>query len=192
MSVSPTDVRRRLPSWAAVGEDRIAHIARVMTMLHVWAAARGVPEEEGERWQRAALLHDALREADEQVLRRYPPLPAWPLKTWHGPAAATAATADGERDQGILDAVRYHSFGFAPWDDAGRMLYLADYLEPGRTFERERLDAFAARVPAEPARVLREVASMRLAWRIRNGGRIARETWEFWNSIAADASSSRD
>ncbi len=192
MPVSPADVRRRLPAWSVVGDGRIAHIARVMTMLQGWAAARGVPAAEGERWQRAALLHDALREADEQVLRRYPPLPSWPRKTWHGPAAATAAAADGERDQGVLDAVRYHSFGFAPWDDAGRMLYLADYLEPGRSFERERLDAFAARVPAEPALVLREVASMRLAWRIKNGGRIARETWEFWNSIAADASSSRD
>jgi HD superfamily phosphohydrolase YqeK len=191
MAVSPADVRRRLPPWSVVGEARIAHIARVMTMLQGWAAARGLAPEEGERWQRAALLHDALREADEAVLRRYPPLPEWPTKTWHGPAAASAAAADGERDQGVLDAVRYHSFGYAPWDDAGRMLYLADYLEPGRTYERERLDAFAARVPAEPREVLREVASMRLAWRIKNGGRIARETWEFWNSIAADASSSR-
>lgn len=191
MSVSPADVRRGLPPWSVVGEARIAHIARVMTMLQGWAAARGVGEPEGRRWQRAALLHDALRDADEAVLRRYPPLPPWPQKTWHGPAAAAAAAADGERDQGVLDAVRYHSFGYAPWDDAGRMLYLADYLEPGRTYERVRLDAFAARVPAEPALVLREVASMRLAWRISNGGRIARETWEFWNSIAADASSSR-
>jgi len=191
MAVSPDDVRRGLPAWAVVGDGRVAHIARVMTMLEGWAAARGVPARERQRWLRAALLHDSLREADEAVLQRYPPLPAWPMKTWHGPAAATAAAADGERDQGVLDAVRYHSFGYAPWDDAGRMLYLADYLEPGRPYEREKLDAFAARVPAEPAAVLRDVASMRLAWRIRNGGRIARETWEFWNSIAADASSSR-
>ncbi len=191
MAVAPADVRARLPRWALVGPGRIEHIARVMTMLQGWAAARGVSAAEGDRWQRAALLHDALRDADETVLRRYPPLPAWPAKTWHGPAAASAAAADGERDPGVLDAVRYHSFGYAQWDDAGRMLYLADYIEPGRTYERERLDAFAARVPAEPALVLRDVASMRLAWRIRNGGRIARETWEFWNSIAADASSSR-
>ncbi len=192
MAVSADEVRRRLPPWAVLGDGRIAHTARVMTLLQGWAAARGVPAPEAERWQRAALLHDALREADEAVLRRYPPLPPWPAKTWHGPAAATAAAADGERDQGVLDAVRYHSFGYAQWDDAGRMLYVADYVEPGRSYERERLDAFAARLPAEPAQVLREVASMRLAWRIRNGGRIARETWEFWNSIAADASSSRD
>jgi len=174
-----------------VGDGRVAHIARVMTLLQDWAAARGVSAAESERWQRAALLHDALRDADEEVLRRYPPLPAWPLKTWHGPAAATAAAADGERDQGVLDAVRYHSFGYASWDDAGRMLYLADYVEPARTYERAALDGFVARLPAEPATVLREVASMRLAWRIKNGGRIARETWEFWNSIAADPSSSR-
>ncbi len=188
--MSPDEVTRLLPPWAVVGPDRIAHIGRVAAVLEGWGAARGTAPDELARWRRAAVLHDALRDADEAVLRRYPPLPDWPLKTWHGPAAATAAARAGEHDRGILDAVRYHSFGYAGWDDVGKMLYLADYLEPARPYERERLDAFAARVPAAPRTVLREVAAMRLAWRLRNGGRIARETWEFWNSIAADASSS--
>jgi HD superfamily phosphohydrolase YqeK len=89
----------------------------------------------------------------------------------------------------VLDAVRYHSFGFAGWDDAGRMLYLADYMEPGRSYERPLLDAWIGRTGAEPGKVLREVAALRIGWRLKNGGRIAPETWEFWNSIAADASS---
>jgi HD superfamily phosphohydrolase YqeK len=189
--VSPDDVRRALPGWSVASGRRVEHIARVTDLLDTWAAARGIAETEAARWRRAAVLHDALRDADEDVLRRYPPLPDWPMKTWHGPAAATAAAADGEHDRGVLDAVRYHSFGYAAWDDAGRMLYLADFLEPGRTFDREHLDELSARVGAEPPVVLREVAAMRLSWRLKNGGRIARETWEFWNSIAADASSSR-
>jgi HD superfamily phosphohydrolase YqeK len=188
--VSPEDVRRALPAWAVVGAQRIEHIARVVTLLGQWGAALGVAAEETARWERAALLHDALRDADAPTLSRYPPLPPWPMKTWHGPAAASAAAADGERDTGVLEAVRYHSFGYARWDDAGRMLYIADYVEPGRTYERARLDDFIARVPSEPRIVLREVAAMRLGWRLHNGGRMARETWEFWNSIAADASSS--
>jgi HD superfamily phosphohydrolase YqeK len=188
--VSPDEVRRELPPWAVVGEGRVAHIGRVAALLARWAGERGVAPAEAARWRRAAVLHDALRDADDAVLRRYPPLPPWPRKTWHGPAAATAAAADGERDQGILDAVRYHSFGFAGWEEVGRLLYLADFLEPGRDHDREKLDAFAARVAAEPRVVLREVAAMRLGWRLKNGGPIARETWEFWNGIAADASSS--
>jgi len=188
--VSVDDVRREMPRWAIAGERRLEHVARVVALLERWGAGLGAPAGEVARWRRAAVLHDALRDADEAALRRYGAQSSWPVKTWHGPAAAAAAAADGERDQGVLDAVRYHSFGFAGWDRAGRMLYLADYLEPGRTYERPTLDAWIARTPDEPARVLREVAAFRIAWRLKNGGRLAQETWEFWNSIASDASSS--
>jgi hypothetical protein len=70
------------------------------------------------------------------------------------------------------------------------MLYLADYLEPGRPYERRTLDALAARVPAEPGAVLREVAALRIGWRLKEGGAIARETWDFWNALVAAGSSS--
>lgn len=179
-----------LPSWAQVGAPRIAHIRRVVTLVDQWAFARGADAGERDRWRRAALLHDAMRDAPEDVLRRYVPDSGWPLKTRHGPAAAAAAEADGERDAGVLDAVRYHSLGYAGWDDAGRMLYLADYLEPGRQHERAMLDALARRVPAEPQAVLRAVAALRIGWRLKEGGRIAKETWEFWNGLVAAGSSS--
>ncbi|HVO34534.1 MAG TPA: HD domain-containing protein [Gemmatimonadales bacterium] len=190
MSTSSADVRAALPRWAVVAERRLAHVARVVDLLDAWARARGVGDAEAGRWRRAALLHDALRDADEAVLQRHAPRPVWPLKTWHGPAAAAAAAADGERDAGVLDAVRYHSLGYARWDDAGKMLYLADYLEPGRPYERQRLDALSARVPAEPGAVLREVTALRIGWRLKEGGPIAKETWEFWNALAAAGSSS--
>ncbi len=190
MSGSAGDVRAALPPWAVVGERRIAHIARVVELLERWARLRKVNRAEADRWRRAALLHDALRDASEEVLGRYEPRPVWPLKTWHGPAAAAAAAADGERDPGVLDAVRYHSLGYAGWDDAGRMLYLADYLEPGRPYERKALDTLAARVPAEPQAVLKEVAALRIGWRVKEGGTVAKETWEFWNALVAAGSSS--
>ena len=50
--------------------------------------------------------------------------------------AAARAKADGEIDRGVLDAVRYHSVGLAEWDMVGRILYAADFLEPGREFDR--------------------------------------------------------
>ena len=188
--MSRDEVRLAFPAWSVAGPRRLEHVARVVALLERWAEARSVTEAELSRWRRAAVLHDALRDADETALQRYGPQPAWPVKTWHGPAAAAAAAADGEHDRGVLDAVRYHSFGYAGWDDTGRMLYLADYIEPGRTYERQLLDAWIERTPAEPRQVLREVAALRIGWRLKNGGWIARETWEFWNSIVADASSS--
>jgi HD superfamily phosphohydrolase YqeK len=162
-----------LPSWAVVGPERRAHIERVVGLLRTWGDALRVPAGEVERWTRAAWLHDALRDA--------------PLVTEfaHGPMAAERAQREGERDRGVLDAVRYHSVGYAGWDEAGRMLYLADYLEPGRSFEREARGALAARVPSERVAVLREVAAQRISQAVRSGWELPAETVAFWNALVA-------
>ena len=131
-----------------------------------------VPPDERARWLQAGWLHDALRDAPAAS------------ELDHGPLAAERAARDGERDQGVLDAVRYHSIGYARWDDAGRMLYLADYLEPGRTFDRAARRELAARVPAERDVVLRDVARRRIESPVRSGWPLREETVNFWNSLA--------
>ncbi len=130
-----------------------------------------VPPDERARWLRAGWLHDALRDAPAAS------------ELDHGPLAAERAARDGERDQGVLDAVRYHSIGYAGWDEAGRMLYLADYLEPGRTFDRQARRDLAARVPAERDAILREVARRRIEWTVRSGWPLREETVRFWNAL---------
>ena len=181
-----------LPAWAVVTPARGAHIARVEALVARWAAGRGVSAVEAERWRRAAQLHDALRDAPAEVLARYAPQGSWPVNLWHGPAASAAAERNGETDRGVLDAVRYHSVGHAGWDETGRMLFLADYLEPGRSHDRPALDALAARVPGEPDAVLREVTARRIAWLAHHAKPIGKDTWEFWNSlVAGDSLSSR-
>ena len=163
-----------LPLWTVATSERRAHVERVAALLDGWAVAMKVPAAERLRWARAAWLHDALRDeplADELA---------------HGPAAADRAAREGESDRGVLDAVRYHSLGYAGWDDVGRMLYLGDYLEPGRTFDRERRAALAARVPGERDAVLAEVVRHRIEWTVRSGWPLAPETVEFWNSLVRD------
>ena len=191
MSDSPAEALLDLPCWAVVTPRRVRHIAGVVGLLERWASERGIAPGEAARWRRAALLHDALRDAPDDVLARYGPAPAgWPHAIWHGPAAAAAAERDGERDAGVLAAVRYHSLGFAGWDDAGKVLFLADALEAGRTHERAVLDRLAARAAREPDAVLLEIAAIKLRWLVHIRRPIVRETWEFWNRLVADASSS--
>jgi HD superfamily phosphohydrolase YqeK len=160
-----------LPPWAVVTPERRAHIERVVALIASWAHASKVSPAESARWVRAAWLHDSLRDApaaDELA---------------HGPMAAERAAGDGETDRGVLDAVRFHSLGFAGWDDVGRMLYLADYLEPGRSFDREARRALAARVPAERDAVLLEVAARRIMRVIDCRWPLVPETVGFWNSL---------
>ena len=161
-----------LPPWAQVSPERRAHIERVVALLERWADAMRVSKDERARWVRAGWLHDALRDA--------------PLGdvTAHGPAAADRAAAEGERDRDVLDAIRYHTIGSPDWDDVGRMLYLADYLEPGRQFDAKGRAALSARVPAERDPVLREVARRRIEWVVRSGWPLPPETVALWNRLA--------
>lgn len=172
------------PDWAQAGPERRAHVERVAGLVASWADAMGVSPEEQERWLRAVYLHDALRDAPAQFLQSLAD-DRWGVPSLlHGPAAATCAARHGERDRGILEAVRFHSVGNAGWDRVGRMLYLGDYLEPGREFRREERAALAARVPSEPEVVLREVAAERLHWTVSSERPLIQETVEFWNALA--------
>ena len=184
-------LRPMLPSWAVVSPARREHIERVAELASRWALAMEVPESEQSRWIRAVWLHDALRDAPEEELLRWAPDAPGPLGLRHGPASAARAKAEGETDRGVLDAVRYHSIGLAEWDMVGRILYCADYLEPGRKFAREWRAELAARLPADPAGVLREVARDRLKHMIASGWPIPEPTVRFWNSLVAGSSASR-
>jgi HD superfamily phosphohydrolase YqeK len=161
-----------LPEWARASKGRRAHIRRVAALVERWAEEMEVPDRERDRWLRAVWLHDALKGA------------RLPRGTTHGAAAAERAARDGESDRGVLDAVRFHSFGYAAWDDVGRMLYLADYLEPGRRRRRKTRAELAERVPRERDDVLREVVAMQLRALLRARRPIHPLTLEFWNSLA--------
>jgi HD superfamily phosphohydrolase YqeK len=160
-----------LPPWAVVTPARRAHIERVVGLMAGWASSLRVPEVERTRWLKAAWLHDSLRDATAAN------------ELAHGPMAAERAARDGETDQGVLDAVRYHSIGYARWEDVGRMLYLADYLEPGRSFDRTQRAALAARVPTERDAVLQQVAARRVARVIDDRWPLLTETVDFWNVL---------
>jgi HD superfamily phosphohydrolase YqeK len=89
----------------------------------------------------------------------------------------------------VLDAVRYHSVGLAEWDMVGRVLYCADFLEPGRTFDSERRAELAIRFPSNPRGVLCDVATRRVMHIVRCGWTLPEPTVRLWNSLAAAAKS---
>ena len=181
--MSDHSVEEGLPGWALVDPARLAHVRRVVALVTDWADRMAVDPSERGRWLRAAWLHDALRDAPVDELCRLAPGEGGPVELLHGPAAAARAAQDGEEDLGVLDAVRYHSVGWAGWDMPGVALYCADFLEPGRRFEPEARAVLARRFPAAPRDVLRDVAQWRLQWLIRSGWAIPEATWQFWNGL---------
>jgi HD superfamily phosphohydrolase YqeK len=187
---TPSGLRPTLPQWAVVAPERLEHIQGVAELAAGWAERMGVPDSERNRWLRAVWLHDALRDAPPTELDKWAGGIAWPPELRHGPASAAHAKAEGETDRGVLDAVRYHSLGLAEWDMVGRILYCADYLDPGRAFDQAQRAELAERLPDDPGGVLREVARSRLTHLIQSGWPVLEPTIRFWNSLVATGANS--
>jgi HD superfamily phosphohydrolase YqeK len=168
---APAQAATDLPEWAQAGKKRRAHVRRMIALLDDWADEMDVSQEERRRWLTACWLHDALRDAE------------LPDGISHGHAAAELAASHGESDRGVLSAVRYHSVGHGRWDDVGKMLYLADFLEPGRKSRRKQRAQLAKRVPRDPDGVLRQILAHQISSRIRRQRPVNARTIEFWNSL---------
>ena len=174
------------PHWARINEARYGHVERVKMLVLKWADEMNVDDSERARWQKAVVLHDAVKDAPAGLLDEL-------AHEWwnvpglrHGPAAAILAERHGETDAGILDAVRYHSVGYANWEMVGRVLFLADYLEDGRDFHTELHQRLSGSVPSDLSGVLRMVAAERLAASVTYGFPLLPETVEFWNTLVCE------
>jgi 2-amino-4-hydroxy-6-hydroxymethyldihydropteridine diphosphokinase len=172
-----------LPEWAVVTPKRREHIARVVTLLARWAVAMQLTGLEARAWTDAGVWHDALRDETEPMLRAMTGDHERPFGMLHGPAAALRLEANGEARLDVLEAIQWHTVGKAKWSRTGRALYMADFLEPGRSFMQADRAFLADRVPTAFDDVFRQVVRMRLEWVLREGKGLASETVEMWNAV---------
>lgn len=172
-----------LPPWAQASEKRRAHIARVVTLLERWAGEMGLSDDESNRWRTAGVLHDALRDAPETLLRSLSGDTTRVVNVLHGPAAAVRAEQDGERRADVLNAVRFHTIGSPTWERTGQALYLADFLEPGRQFLVAERAALANAVARDFDSAFRQSVRLRVEWSQRRGEELFPETVALWNAV---------
>jgi 2-amino-4-hydroxy-6-hydroxymethyldihydropteridine diphosphokinase len=172
-----------LPEWAQVTEKRRAHIARVTNLLDEWAASLGLAASERQAWHDVGVLHDALRDASEEELRRLTRDTDRPMHILHGPAVAERLTREGEARADVLEAIRWHTLGSAHWARTGKALFMADFLEPGRPFSRADRAFLAAHVTTDFDGVFRQVVRTRIEWTVREGKMLFPETADLWNTV---------
>jgi 2-amino-4-hydroxy-6-hydroxymethyldihydropteridine diphosphokinase len=178
-----TETSVNLPNWARVSEKRLSHITRVTALLDRWAAELGLPPDEASEWHDVGAWHDAMRDAGEDELRHWAAEPSWPVTVLHGPAAARRLASEGEKRQGVLEAIHWHTLGNPAWARTGRALYMADFLEPGRPFARAEREFLARTLPTDFAGVFRQVVQLRLEWTLREGKPVFPETAALWNQV---------
>ncbi len=178
-----------MPDWAVAGPERRAHVARVVALLDEWAGALGMSDVDRRRMRAAGWLHDSLRDAEGDVLRPMvpPELRDLPRKLLHGPAAAARLRELGMEDDEVLTAIAYHTVGHPDLSLIGRLLYLADFLEPGRRFDAEGRAALRARMPHDWRDVLVIVVRSRVAHLLDAADPVRPETMGYWNSVVTDA-----
>ncbi len=123
-----------------VKQKRYEHIQGVAEAAKSLAALYG---ENIEHAEIAAYYHDILKDKDHDWLVSYiremgedpgEGILAW--KTLHAQAGAIFARSEGGmRDQGILDAVRYHTTGRKNMTLLEKIIFVSDFIEAGRVFE---------------------------------------------------------
>ena len=178
----------RLPDWAEASPGRRAHMRRVADVMEGWGRAWELGEETLRRWRAAALLHDALRDADPERLRPRvaAELRELPGGLLHGPATAARLERVGVDDAPLLTAIRWHTVGHPDFDRLGKALYLADFTEPGRSHADERVAALRDRVPDQLDGVLIEVAADRIGRNLNGALPLRSPTVAFWNGLVDD------
>jgi 2-amino-4-hydroxy-6-hydroxymethyldihydropteridine diphosphokinase len=180
--------RGELPEWAVARPVRREHMARVAGLLDTWATTLSLGQDDRMRWCAAGYLHDALRDERPDTLRTQVPAERrdLPDAVLHGPAAAARLRQDGVRDEELLAAVACHTTGGAGLGALGRALYVADYLEPGRSYGTESHARLRDRMPGDLNEVLREVVAERIRRSRESGRPLARETLAFWSELEGE------
>ena len=119
--------------------NRFEHTLRVMETAEKLAVRYDVSPEKAKL---ASIFHDyaKYRPLDEmKQLITNSDLPQDLLEhhseLWHGPVGALLVEKEhGITDKAILGAIRYHTTGKAGMNKLEMIVYLADYIEPGRDF----------------------------------------------------------
>lgn len=120
-------------------ERRYQHTIGVMETAIKLAKQYGADVKKAEL---AAIFHDYAKfrpkeEMKQIILEQNMPkdLLSYNSELWHAPVGAyLVRTEVGIEDEDILNAIRYHTSGRANMTLLEKIIYLADYIEPGRIF----------------------------------------------------------
>jgi predicted HD superfamily hydrolase involved in NAD metabolism len=120
-------------------EHRYQHTLGVMETAIELAKKYGADPKKAEL---AAIFHDYAKFRPKQEMKQIiveqemnPLLLDYNSELWHAPVGAwLVETEVGITDGEILDAIRYHTSGRPNMSTLEKVIYLADYIEPGRHF----------------------------------------------------------
>ncbi|MCR2820467.1 bis(5'-nucleosyl)-tetraphosphatase (symmetrical) YqeK [Lederbergia panacisoli] len=112
---------------------------------------------------------------DDRLLLYHPEL-------WHGPAASALLKKEFSIDnEDILNAIRYHTTGRANMTHLEKIIYLADYIEPGRSFPGVEETRELAEIDIDQA-VLKAISNT-ISFLVSKNAAIFPDTLDAYNSF---------
>ena len=148
------------PRLARLSVGRRAHSVAVARLAADWAGRWGVAPCEA---YGSGLVHDLAREWPDEALVREAERLGWPVDDverespvlLHGPVAAGWMREAGVGTAAMQAAVRYHTTAAPALEALGRLIFVADALEPGRQYpEVDALRRLAAEDAAKGYRAV--------------------------------------
>ena len=118
---------------------RYEHVLRVAETAKTLAIKYQLSVEQAEQ---AALFHDIAKCMDKDDLHLNlvlgdadARLASFHHELWHAPVGAMIVRDEfGMNDEDVLNAIRYHTTGRANMSMLEKLIYIADMIEPGRSF----------------------------------------------------------
>ncbi|MFZ5816376.1 MAG: bis(5'-nucleosyl)-tetraphosphatase (symmetrical) YqeK [Bacillota bacterium] len=168
-----------------ISGERLAHTYRVLETARALGSRYGA---DAQQVSVAALMHDygkgmkpdqLLAHGRQRGLIVDPAEEAQP-ELLHGPVAAALLAEQGlVTDPAVLDAIRYHTTGRAGMSLLEKVIWLADYIEPGRRFPG--VEAIRAEAEADLNRALLHALDNSIIYVIQRGWALHRYSVEARN-----------
>lgn len=164
------------------------HVLRVRDKAVSLAKQFQLSQEEITLVKQAALLHDLAKGMSNDELLCYATKNHIDLKGVLSPIYHAVVGAwmvkqfFSIQDSRVLEAIYYHTTGSFHFfnNKVGAILFLADYLEPGRNFHRKHIEEY---IPYDLLLALREVIKDKISFVIKKNRIIDRESISFYHSI---------
>ncbi len=171
-----------------LSEERYHHVMRVLDTAKELAEKFQCSDKEKSQIIKAVLFHDLAKGMDDNALREYAYSYRISLKDvqppiYHAVVGAWMAHYFFDIDDPlILDAVYHHTTGSVNFmtNRIGAILFLADYLEPGRDIECSHIKKF---IPDDMLSALREVVKDKISYVIQRDRVLDQESIDFYHAL---------
>ncbi|MDK2817901.1 MAG: bis(5'-nucleosyl)-tetraphosphatase (symmetrical) YqeK [Spirochaetota bacterium] len=171
-----------------LSEKRYAHVIRVLNTAKILANKFQVSKKEQDQIIQAVLFHDLAKGMKDEELFEYAEIYSIylgdvPAPIYHAIVGAWMMEYFFDiNDKKVLEAVYYHTTGYINFltNQIGAILFIADYLEPARSFEKLHIEIH---IPSNIKLALLEIVKDKISYVIQRNRVIDCKSVTFYHGL---------